>query len=557
MFVKTDNNIIGISFNNQRFTVIPNFQGVGAIPSGVQNLYGTVCIIKVYREEEYEYVPFDLYNPDHTIVDDAYNAKLVQQLLVPSTDKAIGVMALAIPSVSRIITALGEATYLSNRESGEFYIYDDELWYLVSHDPSDVYPNLTSGNWTKVLLTGQSIINMFDVKVTGQYLNYYDNGFKTVPCGIETWTHTQTCDTEAGKVRVQGISSAGNTYNVLTNFNCDINTYNYSVECNNGYIRIKQTNETTGIINYFTTSYECGGGLDHQHQFRVTLNCAENCKPNVWTAVVTCDICDYRNEYETPIQCCDCDDTPEVTYICDEGTGNIRINIAESECGQAYSILTDTPCSQEDSCEKLLLLTKKDCENFNITHDNSEKTYYIKVVPYEEAFTMGQINDLVFGVNHPRINNDRPTINVDLTNNNDGMYLVYLIWNESVIDGDETIWTRYSKIIPIYKTCAMEACMNKLIKAVLCMCDCGDLFPCEPEKEAQYRYEINKLIAIIQPVQQMMMLRVAMDGQVIPYDLSLLNKYYDLGLMIKKMNLMIDRCGLCNEEELDCGCNER
>ncbi len=104
----------------------------------------------------------------------------------------------------------------------------------------------------------------------------------------------------------------------------------------------------------------------------------------------------------------------------------------------------------------------------------------------------------------------------------------------------------------------MEDCIEKMIRMVLCMCDCGEGNPCEPELEAQYRYELNKLMAIITPVRELMMLRAATDGQVIPFDLELLDKYYDLGLMIKKMNIMIDRCGLCNDDAiLDCGCNER
>ena len=68
-------------------------------------------------------------------------------------------------------------------------------------------------------------------------------------------------------------------------------------------------------------------------------------------------------------------------------------------------------------------------------------------------------------------------------------------------------------------------------------------------------YELNKLIAIIQPVMNLIRLRASLDGQILPNIESLSDDYYDLSMTIKKMNLMIDRCGLCNDEEIDCGCN--
>lgn len=188
------------------------------------------------------------------------------------------------------------------------------------------------------------------------------------------------------------------------------------------------------------------------------------------------------------------------------------------------------------------------CDNFTLIHDGSPFIYYPVLRSYDNPMTSEDIaNYSLATINFWKLAPDRTEVTLDLSNYDDGMYLLYMIY----LSGNE----KKCVIIPLYILCAMQACMNKMIKSILCMCDCTEEDPCNQEVEKQRMYELNKLIAIIQPVMNLIRLRASLDGQILPNIESLSDDYYDLSMTIKKMNLMIDRCGLCNDEEIDCGCN--
>lgn len=546
------NNAIQGSINQNAFTVTTsNF--TGTIPSNKQNLYGTILLLKKYDISDYEYIPLGSIDLDESNIDDAgYTARFNTHSYNFSSEKAFGFLGFAIPSVTRVIAALTQAVYLSNRVDNEYYIYNDKLWKLLDNDISDVFPNETSGNW--ILINELSSFDLRDLlnnKLSSQYDYYYDNYMLIAQCRVETWTHTQSCVN--GKVVVSGTSNLGNTYGpTTTTMDCDLNQYQFSLECRDGIFYIVRYNVTDNTYDYYSTSYSCETSSQIPDYYPEMV-CSPDCKPTVWQAIMR-DHNDpnFERVYETNIECCHCDDIPTSEVICDEENGTLRINVLESSCGGFYSVLTDIPCVTIPDCPNILKLVKNACDSFTINYDNSGKTYYIKVVPYDTPYTQVQISQMTtFLPTVPRINTTTQQYTLDMADMDDGMYLVYLIWTESV--NDEAVGR--AVIIPLYKTCAMEACTEKLIKEILCMCDCEETNPCDPQVELQHRYELNKLFSIISPVKEAMMLRLATDGQVINMDLDLLQKYYDLGLMIKKMNLMIDRCGLCNEIEEDCGCN--
>lgn len=545
MAVIKETNIISGSFGqSSRLTTVPNWGNI--IPIAEQNLYSSLIARKSYAVDEYEFFYTGEFDFEEVLYSNDLNAKFMSVLL--SGVEAVGVFAAAIPDIGKIVDEIGEEEANTEIVQGDYYMYLSNLYVSTDVNKSElVLPDDINGEHFWELVGVDALHEFLEYDGSSSYDYYYSSKLFVKKCTVETWSHTQSC--VDGKVVVSGTSNYGNTYEVITGYNCDIYTYSYDVQCRGGYVRIVKTNNTTNETVYLPTAMSCDSS-SHQHEYTVELVCAENCKPDVWVARMRCTICDIYTDFETPIECCECEDTPEVDYVCDEDSGLIRINVAESECGEAYSMLTNIPCDSADICIKDVSLRKKSCEEFSILHDDTQRTYYIKVLPYEEAFTKFQLQDLFLGFNTPKINLDRPVYNLNLSMKDDGLYLAYLIW----IEGEE----KKAKIIPIYKTCAMEDCIEKMIRMVLCMCDCGEGNPCEPELEAQYRYELNKLMAIITPVRELMMLRAATDGQVIPFDLELLDKYCDLGLMIKKMNIMIDRCGLCDDDAiLDCGCNER
>ena len=352
------------------------------------------------------------------------------------------------------------------------------------------------------------------------YEYYYDNYFLLSECREETWTHTQECS--EGKVVVSGISNLGNTYGpTVTTMDCDLNQYDFSLECREGIFYIIRHNVTDNTYDYYPTSYSCDTS-SRTPDYYSEMICSENCKPTVWQTVVRDhNDPDYERIYETNIECCNCDDTPTSEIVCDEENGTLRVNILESSCGGFYSVLTDIPCVSIPDCPSILKLVKNACDSFTINYDNSGKTYFIKVVHYESAYTQQEIADLsLVETILPILNTTTQTYTLDMSDMDDGMYLMYLMFIEN--EEDEPV--KNAVIIPIYKTCSMEACMEKLIKAILCMCDCEEGNPCDPELEIQYRYELNKLFSIITPVQQLMMLRLAMDGQVLSFDSDLLQK---------------------------------
>lgn len=550
------NNAIQGSINQNAFTVTTsNF--TGTIPSNKQNLYGTILLLKKYDISDYEYIPLGSIDLDESNIDDAgYTARFNIHSYNFSSDKAFGFLGFAIPSVTRVIAALTQAVYLSNRVDNEYYIYDDKLWKLLYNNINDVFPNETSGNWILINeLSSFDLLNLLRNKLSSQYDYYYDNYMLIAPCRVETWTHSQACVN--GKVTLSGISNLGNTYGPITTvWNCDSETYTYTASCVGGFIKITRTGDVSGSIEEFFTQYPCDPEYQTEHDYYSEIVCAENCKPTTFVVEIYDRLSTTPTvpvaRFETDEVCCGCEETPTSEIVCDEESGMLRVNMAETSCSGAYSLLTNIPCPTSTSCPGILKLTKNACDNFTIKHDMTSRTYYIKVVPYETPYTETQISQMtIFLPTNPYINQMHQEHVLDMSSYDDGMYLVYLIYTES-IDGEPV---GKALIMPLYKTCAMEECMDKLIKSILCMCDCPDGNDCDPEFEAQYRYELNKLFSILAPVQQLMMLRLAMDGQVLNFDTDLLQKYYDLGLMIKKMNLMIDRCGLCNEEIEDCGCN--
>ena len=554
--METASNAIQGAINEVNFNAnTSNF--TGAIPSIKQNLYGTIILLKKYDEGDYEYLPMGSIDIDESVIDDAgYNARFLTHSYNYSSEKAFGFLAFAIPSVSRVIAALTEAVYLSNRVAGEYYIYDDKLWLLLDNDLTDIYPNETTNNWVLVdEKSSTDLLDLFESKLVSQYEYYYDNFMLVAPCREETWTHTQAC--VSGKVTLSGTSNLGNTYGpITTTWNCENETYTYDASCVGGFIKITRTGDTSGSIQEIFTQFPCDPEYQTEHDYWSQVVCAEDCKPNTFVVEiydrlsVTPTVPILRSE--TSEVCCGCDETPTSEIVCDEDSGMLRVNMTETSCSNAYSLLTNIPCPTSVSCPGVLKLTKNACDNFTVKHDMTSKTYYIKVVPYETPYTEAQISEMtIFLPTAPYISQTHQEQVIDMSSFDDGMYLIYLVWVES-IDGEPV---GKAIIMPMYKLCAMEQCMDKLIKAILCMCDCPDGNDCDPELELQYRYELNKLFSILSPVQQLMMLRVAMDGQVINFDTDLLEKYYDLGLMIKKMNLMIDRCGLCSEEIEDCGCN--
>ena len=283
------------------------------------------------------------------------------------------------------------------------------------------------------------------------------------------------------------------------------------------------------------------------------------CKPEIWEVETSC-----TDGKVTFIGTSDKGNTfgPLITdFDCDITNYSYELECTDRITDKFYQILqkvgdnivntftTDVSCSDEP-CEpwQRLKLKMNKCNNFTLIHDGSPFTYYPVLRSYDNPMTSEDIaNYSLATINLWKLAPDRTEVTLDLSNYDDGMYLLYMIY----VSGNEKKYV----IIPLYILCAMQACMNKMIKSILCMCDCTEEDPCNQEVEKQRMYELNKLIAIIQPVMNLIRLRTSLDGQILPNIESLSDDYYDLSMTIKKMNLMIDRCGLCNDEEIDCGCN--
>lgn len=552
--INVNNAIQGTIGQNNFNVTCSNF--TGTIPVNLQNLYGTFILLKKYNVAAYEYIPLGSIPLDSVNIDNnGYNARFLTHPYVYVSEKAFGFIAFAIPSVNRVIAALTQAVYLSNRQWGDYYIHDNRLWELINNDLGDVFPNLNSGNWNLIDVTSAiDLRRLLITKVSRKYEYYYNNFMLIAPCRTETWTHTQACVN--GKVTLSGVSNLGNTYGAITtNWSCENEGFTYEVSCVAGFIKISRIGLSTGSIENIFTQFPCDE-TQVFHDYYATVICDENCKPKFFIVNIYDNLSPTPNipiaQYETNEECCGCEEIPNATLECDNDTGLLRVNLTATSCSNAYSLLTNIQCPSDSHCLNVLSLTKKSCNMFTIRHDNSPRTYYIKVRPYDQPFTEYEIGSFtIFPVNHPRINQSNPEYVLDMSTSEDGMYLVYLIWVDSILG--EPIGR--AVIMPVYRTCAMEACIEKLMKSILCMCDCSEGNDCNPELEAQQRYELNMLFSVISPVRELMMLLQATNGQVINMDRSLLQRYYDLGLMIKKMNLMIDRCGLCKEIEEDCGCN--
>ena len=179
-------------------------------------------------------------------------------------------------------------------------------------------------------------------------------------------------------------------------------------------------------------------------------------KGNTFGPLITdfdCDITNYSYELE-----CTEDDLYQILQKVDDNIVN--------------TFTTDVSCSDEP-CEpwQRLKLKKNKCNNFTLIHDGSPFIYYPVLRSYDNPMTSEDIaNYSLATINFWKISPDRTEVTLDLSNYDDGMYLLYMIY----VSGNEKKYV----IIPLYILCAMQACMNKMIKSILCMCDCTEEDPC-------------------------------------------------------------------------------
>jgi len=127
-------------------------------------------------------------------------------------------------------------------------------------------------------------------------------------------------------------------------------------------------------------------------------------------------------------------------------------------------------------------------------------------------------------------------INIDLTEYGDGSYIVKIIRDSGLID-----------YLPIHDISSAQLCYLALFRYILCSCDdpCND---CDDGIKARV-YDMNSIMSLVDSVKEMVFLEIYQFFGVY----SLTDKREDMieqiGLMIEKLNIITDRCGLCSETE--------
>ena len=126
--------------------------------------------------------------------------------------------------------------------------------------------------------------------------------------------------------------------------------------------------------------------------------------------------------------------------------------------------------------------------------------------------------------------------NVDISEYGDGSYLVKITLSDGTID-----------YYPIFDISDAQACYAALFKYILCNCDdpCDD---CDDGIRAR-THDMNSIRALIDSVKEKVYFeRYQWMGI---YSLSDTRQDFieELGLMIDKLNIITDRCGLCSETD--------
>lgn len=126
------------------------------------------------------------------------------------------------------------------------------------------------------------------------------------------------------------------------------------------------------------------------------------------------------------------------------------------------------------------------------------------------------------------------TIGIDLSLYGDGAYILEVTLSDASII-----------YIVIYEICDAQSCYKALLKYLIC--SCGD--PCDDcdEGNAVRQRDLNSLMTLMEALKEMIYLEKYQNLGIYTMDDSREAQVAEVGVMIDKLAIITDRCGLCDD----------
>lgn len=129
---------------------------------------------------------------------------------------------------------------------------------------------------------------------------------------------------------------------------------------------------------------------------------------------------------------------------------------------------------------------------------------------------------------------DDDEIDVGLDDYGDGVYVIKVIKTSTTIE--------YVSVVDFSDA---YACYKALFKYIICSCDdpCNE---CDEDLRAR-EYDMNSIMALVEVLKEMIYLERSQYYGIYSMDNRRSEMYDEMGVMIDKLRIITERCGLCDE----------
>lgn len=183
-------------------------------------------------------------------------------------------------------------------------------------------------------------------------------------------------------------------------------------------------------------------------------------------------------------------------------------------------------------------LEKQSCHNWKITNDDEKTIASVKLYTYLDVLLD---DELEFDAQ------DECNINLeDYEDGDDGVFYVQIYY---VLEDEKKIQMR---TVCIYDLCDAENCYKALFKYVLCKCndpcdaDCNELYDMETKRQ-----DLELIFALYTTLEQMVYYEKTRYYNIYTVDTSRKSFISQVGRMIEKLGVVVNRCGMCTDETVE------
>ena len=179
-------------------------------------------------------------------------------------------------------------------------------------------------------------------------------------------------------------------------------------------------------------------------------------------------------------------------------------------------------------------LEKQSCHNWKLYNDDVVTVVSVRLYTYLDVLLD---DELAF-------TNDELTINLeDYEGGDDGAYYIEIRHGSTKI---------IRSTVCFYDLCSAENCYKSLFKFVLCKCE----DPCDESCEELYNMEQKRLdpeliFALYTSLEQMIYYERSIYYGVYTVSTSRKSLMSQIGRMIEKLNVVVNRCGACDDEVVE------